>query len=67
MFVGKAMANLRLEHLKGASLGYAPALPTNIRLGWRSLPGTNTLAYYEDPQITDVKGFVGLARVIVFP
>jgi hypothetical protein len=22
------------------------ALPTNIRLGWRRLPGTNTLAYY---------------------
>ncbi len=24
-------------------------LPTNIRLGWKSLPGTNTLAYYENP------------------
>jgi hypothetical protein len=21
--------------------------PTNIRLGWKGLPGTNTLAYYE--------------------
>jgi hypothetical protein len=21
----------------------------NIRLGWKSLPGTNTLAYYENP------------------
>ncbi len=22
-------------------------LPTNIRLGWKALPGTNTLAYYD--------------------
>ncbi len=34
----------RVEHLKGASLGYALALPTNIRLGWKGLPGTNALA-----------------------
>jgi len=26
----------------------APALPTNIRLGWKGLPGTNVLAYYEN-------------------
>ncbi len=32
--------------LKGASLGQAPALPTNITLGWKGLPGINTLAYY---------------------
>jgi hypothetical protein len=25
------------------------ALPTNIRLGWKGLPGTSTLAYYENP------------------
>jgi hypothetical protein len=25
------------------------ASPTNIRLGWKGLPGTNTLAYYENP------------------
>jgi hypothetical protein len=25
-----------------------PALPTNIRLDWKGLPGTNTLAYYEN-------------------
>jgi len=45
MFVGKAGAYPRLEHLKGASLGKALALPANIRLG---LPGTNTLAYNEN-------------------
>jgi hypothetical protein len=35
----------RMEHLKGSSIGLAPALPTNIRLDWKSLTGTNTLAY----------------------
>jgi len=29
------------------SLGQAPALRTNIRLGWKGLPGPNALAYYE--------------------
>jgi len=33
----------RVEHMKGASLD----LPTYIRLGWKGLPGANTLAYYE--------------------
>jgi hypothetical protein len=33
-------------------------LPTNIRLGWKSLPGTNTLAYYKNPQITAVISFI---------
>jgi hypothetical protein len=23
--------------------------PAKIRLGWKGLPGTNTLAYYENP------------------
>ncbi len=27
-------------------LGMLLALPTNIRPGWKNLPGTNTLAYY---------------------
>jgi hypothetical protein len=26
----------------------SPALPINIRLYWKGLPGTNTLAYYEN-------------------
>jgi hypothetical protein len=33
----------RVENLKGAS-----ALPANIISGWKGLPGTNTLAYYEN-------------------
>jgi hypothetical protein len=34
----------RVENLKGASLGLAPAL---LALGWKDLLGTNTLTYYE--------------------
>ncbi len=30
-------------HLKGASLGSAPVLPTNIRQGWKDLPGKTLL------------------------
>jgi hypothetical protein len=50
-----------MEHLKGSSMGLAPALPTNIRLGWKSLQGTNTLAYYEDSLLTAVKSFITFA------
>jgi hypothetical protein len=37
----------KVEQLKVNSLGKALALPANIRLGWKGLPGTNALAYYE--------------------
>jgi len=37
-----------VEHLRDDSLRQAPALPTNIRLAWKGLPETNTLAYYEN-------------------
>jgi hypothetical protein len=43
----KPGAYLRVEDLEGASLGWAPGLPANIRLGLKGLPGTNALAYYE--------------------
>jgi len=49
MLVGRPGAYPRLEHMKGASLGKATALPANIGLGWKDLPGTNTLALYENP------------------
>jgi hypothetical protein len=52
-----------VDHLKGASLGPAQASPANIRLGWRGLPGTNTLAYYENPEIMAVKSFILQAPV----
>ncbi len=47
------MFGVRLEptlvkHLSGARLkGRLLASPRNIRLGWKGLPRTNTLAYYE--------------------
>ncbi len=45
--------------LSGSPLqGRLLSLPTNIRLG---LPGTNTLAYYENQKNTAVKRFIGLA------
>ncbi len=28
-------------------MGKVPILPPNIRLGWKNLPGKNTLAYFE--------------------
>jgi len=34
-----------VEDLEGTSIGYAPALPANIRHSWKSLPGTSTLDY----------------------
>jgi hypothetical protein len=44
MFVVKAGAYLREAPFRWSTLGRPLALPTNIRLGWRGLPGTNTLA-----------------------
>jgi hypothetical protein len=41
MFVNKAGAHLRVDHL-----GRLLAFPTNIGLFWKGMPGTNTLAYY---------------------
>jgi hypothetical protein len=34
-----------------------------VRLGWKSLPGTNTLACYQNSQITDKKHFITLTSV----
>ncbi len=50
--------------MKGASLGQTLALPANIRLGWKGLPGTNTLVYYENPYITAVKSFIVQAPAV---
>ncbi len=36
------------------------ALLTSIRLDWKGLPGTNSLAFYKHSQITDVKSFITL-------
>jgi hypothetical protein len=41
-------------HSKGRLL----ALPTNIKLGWKSLTVTNTLAYFITELVTAVKYFI---------
>ncbi len=45
-------AYYKVEHLKGAIIGRlgptGPTGPTNIRLGWKGLSRTNTLAYCEN-------------------
>jgi hypothetical protein len=44
MFAGK----VGVKDLSGVPIfGRLLALPTNIRLGWKSLLGLNTPAYYE--------------------
>ncbi len=49
MFAGTATAGAySLKHFSGAPLkGRLLALPSNIRLSWKGLPGKNALAYYE--------------------
>jgi hypothetical protein len=49
-----------VEHLKGFSIRLALALHANNIVGWKGLPGTNTLAYYELSQIRYVNGFITL-------
>jgi hypothetical protein len=41
--------------------GRLPTLPSNIRIGWKDLPGTNPLAYYKNLQLTTIKSFITLA------
>ncbi len=51
-----------MKHLSGATLeDRLLALPESIRLGWKGLPGTNALAYYENSYVTAVKSFITLA------
>ncbi len=50
------------EHMKSALPEQALALSSNIRLGWKSLPGKNTVAYYENSSIADVKSFKTLVK-----
>jgi hypothetical protein len=48
MFVSKTLAYPKVKHLSDSPLlGRPLELPTNIRLGWKVLQETNTLAYYE--------------------
>jgi len=49
-----------LAGVLGVSRGRLLALPTNIRLGWKGLQETNSLAYLKNSQFTVVKFFITL-------
>jgi len=53
----QAQLNLMFAGEAGA---YFQALPANIRLGWKGLPGTNTLAFYEHSSIAEANSFITL-------
>jgi hypothetical protein len=50
-----------MEFCKVFHSGSLPVLPTNFRLGWKSMQVANTLAYYNTAIITTVKSFIVLA------
>ncbi len=50
--------------MKGASLWKATVLLANIRLFWKGLPGTNTLAYEEHKYIKELISFITLEPVV---
>jgi hypothetical protein len=53
----------KVKHLSGAPLwGRRLALHTNNRIGWKGLPGANTLAYYANLKFTSVKSFITLTE-----
>ena len=57
-----------MNHLSDAPLkGRLLASPTNIRLGWKGLLGTNTLAYDKNTYITAVKSFKVGAYPLALP
>jgi hypothetical protein len=49
MCVGKVRAYLSEAPFRLSLWGTLLALLTNITLGWKTLQGRNTLAYYENP------------------
>jgi hypothetical protein len=51
--------------LKRGETGRVSALPANIRLGCRDLPGTYTQAYYEHAESMDVKSYITLGSGFV--
>jgi hypothetical protein len=55
MFPSKAKAYPIEALFRFSTQGKLLASPTNIKLGWKSLPRTNTQAYFENPLITTVK------------
>ncbi len=48
MFMGKARCPPESGTFKRSFTWVALALPANVRVGWKSQPGINALAYYEN-------------------
>jgi len=49
---GEPFQPSRVKHISGTPFyGRLPALHTNTRLGWKGLPGTNTLARYKNRKL----------------
>jgi hypothetical protein len=48
MFEGEARGLLLSGAPEKCFTLVGPALPANIGLGWKRMPGTSTLAYYEN-------------------
>ncbi len=57
IFVDRPGPYPRMKHLKDASNRLAQASLASIKLGWKGLEGTNTLAYYEQSQIAELEKF----------
>jgi hypothetical protein len=56
-----------VEQVSGGPLyGKLLVLPATISLGWKGMPWTNSLAYYEHSQITEEKSFITLGTGVVF-
>jgi hypothetical protein len=51
---------ITVDHLSGTPRKAPVTLSTNLRLGWKGLSGTNTLAYYKHSLIVVVKSFITL-------
>jgi hypothetical protein len=48
MFARKAGAFMSVAPFKSSTLGVG--LQTNVGIGWKGLQGTDTLAYYKQPE-----------------
>jgi hypothetical protein len=56
----------KVEYLKGASLVLALVLLRRIRLGWKSLPGTDTLAYKKHFQFITLVPTLTNMKIVFF-
>jgi hypothetical protein len=59
--VGKAWSLPKRGDHENSIVRVGSALEANIRKGWKGLPGTKTLEYYQHSYITSVKVLLHLA------